>query len=244
MALSLANSRAAAACGLGHIKARLVPGFDADVVAVNGNPSPILRHHTAFSAIGCWGTIKTLNPRRSMQFRSRSCSARSRVVRSAAVTGAYGEGRAMTGRGGGDRDGGGCQCGKRARPAGDHCWPSRAGRLLVGSDKGVQAAAVQVTAMIGGRLELERQVQLAIRRGEQGPTGAAGLVTGHSVGSDVTPTRAAPGNRRGTGRGGRRRWPRSAPVNGRTTAVRATNNAFSNVLHHPTRTLVLMPENH
>jgi imidazolonepropionase-like amidohydrolase len=38
VALSLATSRAAAACGLGDIKGRLAPGFDADVLAVNGNP--------------------------------------------------------------------------------------------------------------------------------------------------------------------------------------------------------------
>jgi imidazolonepropionase-like amidohydrolase len=37
-ALSLATSGAAAACGLGDIKGRLAPGFDADVVAVDGNP--------------------------------------------------------------------------------------------------------------------------------------------------------------------------------------------------------------
>jgi imidazolonepropionase-like amidohydrolase len=38
VALRLATSTAAAACGLDHIKGRLAPGFDADVVAVNGNP--------------------------------------------------------------------------------------------------------------------------------------------------------------------------------------------------------------
>jgi imidazolonepropionase-like amidohydrolase len=38
VALSLATSRAAAACGLGDVKGRLAPGFDADVVAVDGNP--------------------------------------------------------------------------------------------------------------------------------------------------------------------------------------------------------------
>jgi imidazolonepropionase-like amidohydrolase len=38
VALSLATSRAAAACGLGDIKGRLAPGFDADVVAVDGDP--------------------------------------------------------------------------------------------------------------------------------------------------------------------------------------------------------------
>jgi imidazolonepropionase-like amidohydrolase len=37
-ALTLATSKAAAACGLGDVKGRLAPGFDADVVAVNGNP--------------------------------------------------------------------------------------------------------------------------------------------------------------------------------------------------------------
>jgi imidazolonepropionase-like amidohydrolase len=37
-ALMLATSRAAAACGLGHHKGRLAPGFDADIVAVDGNP--------------------------------------------------------------------------------------------------------------------------------------------------------------------------------------------------------------
>lgn len=38
VALRLATSTAAAACGLGHIKGRLAVGFDADIVAVNGNP--------------------------------------------------------------------------------------------------------------------------------------------------------------------------------------------------------------
>jgi imidazolonepropionase-like amidohydrolase len=38
VALGLATSTAAAACGLGDTKGRLAPGFDADVVAVNGNP--------------------------------------------------------------------------------------------------------------------------------------------------------------------------------------------------------------
>jgi imidazolonepropionase-like amidohydrolase len=38
VALSLATSRAAAACGLGDVKGRLAPGFDADVVALDGNP--------------------------------------------------------------------------------------------------------------------------------------------------------------------------------------------------------------
>ena len=38
VALSLATSKAAAVCGLGDNKGRLAPGFDADVVAVNGNP--------------------------------------------------------------------------------------------------------------------------------------------------------------------------------------------------------------
>jgi imidazolonepropionase-like amidohydrolase len=37
-ALRLATSGAAAACGLGGHKGRLAPGFDADVVAVDGNP--------------------------------------------------------------------------------------------------------------------------------------------------------------------------------------------------------------
>jgi len=37
-ALSLATATAAAACGLGDTKGRLAPGFDADVLAVDGNP--------------------------------------------------------------------------------------------------------------------------------------------------------------------------------------------------------------
>jgi imidazolonepropionase-like amidohydrolase len=37
-ALRLATSVAAAACGLATTKGRLAPGFDADIVAVNGNP--------------------------------------------------------------------------------------------------------------------------------------------------------------------------------------------------------------
>ena len=38
-ALAAAASRAAAVCGLGHRKGRLAPGFDADVLAVDGDPS-------------------------------------------------------------------------------------------------------------------------------------------------------------------------------------------------------------
>ncbi|BEL06274.1 amidohydrolase family protein [Actinoplanes sichuanensis] len=37
-ALTLATSRAAAACGLAGTKGRLAPGFDADIVAVDGDP--------------------------------------------------------------------------------------------------------------------------------------------------------------------------------------------------------------
>ncbi|WP_245923415.1 amidohydrolase family protein [Paractinoplanes atraurantiacus] len=37
-ALRLATSTAAEACGLGHHKGRLAPGYDADIVAVRGNP--------------------------------------------------------------------------------------------------------------------------------------------------------------------------------------------------------------
>jgi imidazolonepropionase-like amidohydrolase len=37
-ALRLATSTAAEACGLGRRKGRLAPGFDADVVAVEGDP--------------------------------------------------------------------------------------------------------------------------------------------------------------------------------------------------------------
>jgi imidazolonepropionase-like amidohydrolase len=32
------TSRAAQACGLGHRKGRIAPGFDADILAINGNP--------------------------------------------------------------------------------------------------------------------------------------------------------------------------------------------------------------
>ena len=32
------TSRAAQACGLGHRKGRIAPGFDADILAVDGNP--------------------------------------------------------------------------------------------------------------------------------------------------------------------------------------------------------------
>jgi imidazolonepropionase-like amidohydrolase len=32
------TSRAAQACGLGHRKGRIAPGFDADIIAVDGNP--------------------------------------------------------------------------------------------------------------------------------------------------------------------------------------------------------------
>jgi imidazolonepropionase-like amidohydrolase len=38
VALSLVTSAAAAACGLGDSKGRLAPGFDADILAVDGNP--------------------------------------------------------------------------------------------------------------------------------------------------------------------------------------------------------------
>jgi imidazolonepropionase-like amidohydrolase len=37
-ALRLATSTAAAACGLATSKGRLAPGFDADIIAVDGNP--------------------------------------------------------------------------------------------------------------------------------------------------------------------------------------------------------------
>jgi imidazolonepropionase-like amidohydrolase len=37
-ALRTATSRAAAVCGLGHRKGRLAPGFDADILAVDGDP--------------------------------------------------------------------------------------------------------------------------------------------------------------------------------------------------------------
>ncbi|MFG1990005.1 amidohydrolase family protein [Actinoplanes sp. NPDC048988] len=47
-ALRLATSAAAQACGLGHRKGRLAPGFDADILAVQGNPLDDLStlHHT------------------------------------------------------------------------------------------------------------------------------------------------------------------------------------------------------
>jgi imidazolonepropionase-like amidohydrolase len=32
------TSRAAQACGLGHRKGRIAPGFDADILAIDGNP--------------------------------------------------------------------------------------------------------------------------------------------------------------------------------------------------------------
>jgi imidazolonepropionase-like amidohydrolase len=32
------TSRAAQACGLGHIKGRIAAGFDADILAIDGNP--------------------------------------------------------------------------------------------------------------------------------------------------------------------------------------------------------------
>jgi imidazolonepropionase-like amidohydrolase len=38
VALRLATSTAAAACGLANSKGRLAPGFDADVLVVDGNP--------------------------------------------------------------------------------------------------------------------------------------------------------------------------------------------------------------
>ena len=37
-ALVTITSKAAAVCGLGHRKGRLAPGFDADALAVDGNP--------------------------------------------------------------------------------------------------------------------------------------------------------------------------------------------------------------
>ena len=38
VAMRLATSTAAAACGLADRKGRLAPGFDADIVAVDGDP--------------------------------------------------------------------------------------------------------------------------------------------------------------------------------------------------------------
>jgi imidazolonepropionase-like amidohydrolase len=38
------TSRAAQACGLGHRKGRIAPGFDADLLAIDGNP---LQDHAA-----------------------------------------------------------------------------------------------------------------------------------------------------------------------------------------------------
>jgi imidazolonepropionase-like amidohydrolase len=32
------TSRAAQGCGLGHRKGRIAPGFDADIIAIDGNP--------------------------------------------------------------------------------------------------------------------------------------------------------------------------------------------------------------
>ena len=32
------TSRAAQACGVGHRKGRIAPGFDADILAIDGNP--------------------------------------------------------------------------------------------------------------------------------------------------------------------------------------------------------------
>jgi imidazolonepropionase-like amidohydrolase len=37
-ALQASTSRAASACGLGHRKGRLAPGYDADILAIDGNP--------------------------------------------------------------------------------------------------------------------------------------------------------------------------------------------------------------
>jgi imidazolonepropionase-like amidohydrolase len=37
-ALTACTSRAARACGLGHRKGRIAPGYDADLLAVDGNP--------------------------------------------------------------------------------------------------------------------------------------------------------------------------------------------------------------
>jgi imidazolonepropionase-like amidohydrolase len=48
-ALSAATCHAAAACNLADRKARLAPGFDADILAVEGNPSPTSTPSTAAS---------------------------------------------------------------------------------------------------------------------------------------------------------------------------------------------------
>ncbi len=56
-ALRLATSRAAAACGLGDTKGRLAPGFDADVVAVDGNPLADLAALHRIRAVFARGTL-------------------------------------------------------------------------------------------------------------------------------------------------------------------------------------------
>jgi imidazolonepropionase-like amidohydrolase len=46
-ALRACTSEAAAVCGLGHRKGRLAPGYDADILAISGDPiaDPAALHH-------------------------------------------------------------------------------------------------------------------------------------------------------------------------------------------------------
>jgi imidazolonepropionase-like amidohydrolase len=52
--LQAMTSRAAQACGLGHRKGRIAPGFDADILAIDGNPlddlAAIRRLHAVYAA--------------------------------------------------------------------------------------------------------------------------------------------------------------------------------------------------
>ena len=52
-ALTAATSRAAQVCGLGDRKGRLVPGYDADLLAVDGDPLPSLRRYGGCGRCSC-----------------------------------------------------------------------------------------------------------------------------------------------------------------------------------------------
>lgn len=51
--LQVMTSRAAQACGLGHRKGRIAPGFDADILAIDGDPladlAAIRRLHAVYA---------------------------------------------------------------------------------------------------------------------------------------------------------------------------------------------------
>src|SRR5439155_844444 len=62
-ALRACTSRAAHACGLGDRKGRIAPGYDADILAVNGNPldSPDALHRILSGLSSTTGTFVRTN---------------------------------------------------------------------------------------------------------------------------------------------------------------------------------------